>query len=204
MTHFIQTSEQLEALYGVPHQRSLQKQIDHIDAVCRRFIGASPFLLFATSGADGMDCSPRGDQPGFVVVQDEHTLLIPDRSGNNRIDSLRSVVTNPEVGLLFLIPGINQCLRVNGNAQISAEPQLLQRFAVGEAAPKTLLVVTVTQVFSQCSRAIRRAGLWLPPATAALLDVPSMGDMLEAHAGCLVQADECDAQMAQVIAQTLY
>lgn len=115
MTYFIATSEQREAPYGVPHQRSVPKQVDHIDAVCRRFIAASPFMLFATSGVDAMDCSPRGDQPCFVVVRDDHTLLIPDRRGNNRLDSLRNVVVNPDVGLLFLIPGINECLRVNGS-----------------------------------------------------------------------------------------
>ncbi|GAA4029061.1 MSMEG_1061 family FMN-dependent PPOX-type flavoprotein [Actimicrobium antarcticum] len=159
-THQISTIEQLEALYGQPGERARQKQSDHLDALCQRFIAAAPFMLFASCGDAGTDCSPRGDQPGFVAVADAHTLLIPDRAGNNRIDSLRNVITNPQVGLLFLIPGVTQCLRVNGRASISIEPALLTRFTVDDIAPKSVMVVRVEQAFVQCSRALLRSGLW--------------------------------------------
>lgn len=158
--HVVSTLAELESLYGAPSDSAVRKAIDHLDPLCQRFIAAAPFMLLATAGQDGLDCSPRGDQPGFVQVGDDKTLWLPDRRGNNRIDSLRNIMHNPRVGLLFLIPGVHQCLRVNGRARISVEPSLLQRFAVDGALPKSVVVVTVEQAFAQCARAVQRAELW--------------------------------------------
>lgn len=158
--NFVSTPAELDALYGAPSDSAKRKAIDHLDSLCKRFISAAPFMLLATAGSDGLDCSPRGDQRGFVEVSDDHTLLLPDRRGNNRIDSLRNIVHDPRVGLLFLIPGVHQCLRVNGRARISIEPLLLQRFALDDVLPKSVIVITVEQAFAQCARAIQRAQLW--------------------------------------------
>ena len=158
--HTINTSAELDLLYGAPSERARQKQKDQLDVLHRQFIALSPFLLLTSSGPLGLDCSPRGDQPGFAQVADAKTLLIPDRRGNNRIDSLRNIVSDPRVGLLFLIPGLNECLRVNGRASISVAPVLLQRFVLDGEVPKIVLVVDVEQAFTQNVRAIHRAALW--------------------------------------------
>lgn len=150
----------LESLYGAPSDFAVRKSIDYLDSECQRFIAASPFMLLATAGATGLDCSPRGDQPGFVEVTDTKTLTMPDRRGNNRIDSLRNILHEPRVGLLFLIPGVHHCLRVNGRACISIDPEQLQRFAVDGIAPKSVVVISVEQAFAQCARAVLRAKLW--------------------------------------------
>ena len=166
--YLVNTPAELEDLYGKPSESAVRKSIDHLDALCQRFIAASPFMLLASSGSSGLDCSPRGDQPGFVDVADEKTLWIPDRRGNNRVDSLRNILHNPQVGLLFLIPGVHQCLRVNGRARISIDPALLQRFAIDGVAPKSVIVVAVEQAFAQCARAVMRAQLWEADAASTL------------------------------------
>lgn len=158
--HFVNTPAELELLYGAPSDTARRKAIDHLDPLCQRFITAAPFMLLATAGSDGLDCSPRGDQPGFVEIGDDKTLLMPDRRGNNRVDSLRNILHDPRVGLLFLIPGVHQCLRVNGRARISVAPSLLQRFAIDGVLPKSVVVITVEQAFAQCARAVMRAQLW--------------------------------------------
>src|SRR5689334_19799550 len=152
----ITTLAALEALYGTPGQTSLVKQIDHIAAPYRALIEASPFAVLATSGPEGLDCSPRGDLPGFVRIHDQRTLMLPDRRGNNRTDSLRNIVRDPRVALLFLIPGHGNTLRVNGRAYLSAEPSLLASFAVEEKAPRSVMVMTVETIYFQCARAIAR------------------------------------------------
>ena len=165
--HFITTLAELELLYGAPSDAAQRKAIDYLDPLCQRFIAAAPFMLLATAGNDGLDCSPRGDQPGFVEIGDDKTLFMPDRRGNNRVDSLRNILHDPRVGLLFLIPGVHQCLRVNGRARISVAPALLQRFAIDGVLPKSVVVITVEQAFAQCARAVMRAGLWMAdPASA--------------------------------------
>ncbi len=166
--YFINSLAALEDLYGKPSESAVHKSIDHLDALCQRFIAASPFMLLATSGSSGLDCSPRGDQPGFVEVANDKTLWIPDRRGNNRVDSLRNILHHSHVGLLFLIPGVHQCLRVNGKARISIDPVLMQRFSVDGIAPKSVVVVTVEQAFAQCARAVMRAELWEADAASEL------------------------------------
>src|SRR3970040_1972083 len=155
--HRITGVETLEKLYGTPSGAAVEKEIDYLHPHYQRLIAASPFFVFATGGPEGMDASPRGDAPGFVVVADEKTLLIPDRRGNNRVDSLRNIIANPRVALLFLIPGIGETLRVNGRAEISTDPALLARFSVEGKLPRSVLVIHVDTVFFQRARAIFRA-----------------------------------------------
>lgn len=158
--HIVDSLAALERIYGAPSDAAVRKSIDHLDPLCQSFIAAAPFMLLATAGDSGLDCSPRGDQPGFVEVADNKTLFMPDRRGNNRIDSLRNIMHDPRVGLLFLIPGVHHCLRVNGRARISIDPALLQRFAIDGVAPKSVVVISVEQAFAQCARAVMRAKLW--------------------------------------------
>jgi len=201
----IDTIEGLERLYGAPSERAVLKQMDHLDAHSRAFIEASPFVLLATSGpVTGVDCSPRGDRAGFVQVVDERTLLIPDRRGNNRIDSLRNMVEQPAVGLLFLVPGVNESFRVNGQATISIDPTLINRFVVSDQRPKSVVVVTVQEAFMQCSRAILRADLWNPANRTTREQLSSPGTMLAAHTGGRVDAKEYDAYVRDTVPETLY
>jgi PPOX class probable FMN-dependent enzyme len=175
----IQEESQLRALYGEPSRLALLKEQDHLDQNCRRFVELSPFLCLATIGADGRaDNSPRGDAPGFVEVADEKTLLLPDRPGNNRIDSLGNIVNRPEVGLLFFIPGFTETLRINGRAKLSTAPDLLARFAVGGRLPKLVVVITVDEAFLQCSKALIRSKLWDEGAKVDRKTLPTLGKMI--------------------------
>jgi len=175
----IETMDQLEALYDTPVPAAAKaSDLDHLIPPYVRFIEASPFFLLATSGPDGLDCSARGDPPGFVRVENERTILFPDRRGNNKIDSLRNIIRDPRVSLLFLIPGTGIILRVNGRAQVSIDDALLASFAVGSALPKSVLIVTVEAAFMQCARAIMRSKVWDAAAHTAPKDIPSMGDVL--------------------------
>src|SRR5712672_2926372 len=155
----IATTEQLEAIYGQIGDASIVKVADRVTPPYRVLIENSPFAALATSGPEGLDCSPRGDLPGFVRIHDEKTLMMPDRRGNNRIDSLRNIVRDPRVALLFLIPGSGSTLRVNGRAQMSADPGLCASFKMDGKAPRTVVVITVEEVYFQCGRAIIRADL---------------------------------------------
>jgi PPOX class probable FMN-dependent enzyme len=196
--------DHLESLYDAPSERVRLKQIDHLDEHCRAFIAASPFVLLATHGAAGADCSPRGDRPGFVIVEDDRTLLLPDRRGNNRIDSLRNIVGNQSVGLLFLVPGVYETFRVNGRAHISVDPALLARFAVDGKAPKSVLIITVLEAFVQCARALVRSDLWNPARHVRRADLPSIGTILAAHTGGKVDAAAYDAEAEIRTPATLY
>src|SRR5271170_7162528 len=152
----IATTEQLEAIYGETNDASTVKVADRITPSYRVLIEKSPFVALATSGPEGLDCSPRGDLPGFIRIHDDKTLMIPDRRGNNRIDSLRNIVRDPKVALLFLIPGTGSTLRVNGLAQVSSDTKLLESFEVEGKAPRTVVVMTVEEIYFQCARAIVR------------------------------------------------
>lgn len=168
----------LAALYGEANPNSIAKEAPVITAHYRQFIEAAPFMALATCGPEGMDCSPRGDGPGFVRVADEKTLMIPDRRGNNRIDSLRNILREPKVGLLFLIPGVGETFRVNGRAQVSVDPELLASFEVDGKAPKSVIVVSVESVYFQCSRAILRSRLWDASRHVERKSLPSTGSIL--------------------------
>jgi uncharacterized protein len=177
-THDITDVATLEQLYGQPSGGAVLKEIDYIHPHYAAFIEASPFFTLATSGPGGLDASPRGDAPGFVEVADEKTLLIPDRRGNNRIDSLRNIVHDPRVALLFLIPGSGETLRVNGRARVSTDPALLDRFIVEGKTPRSVLVVHVESVYFQCARAIMRSKLWDPSRHIDRATLPSNGTIL--------------------------
>lgn len=174
----IHTIEDLEALYGAPQETSTAKVAESITAAYRALIEASPFVALATSGPEGLDCSPRGDLPGFVRIRDERTLLLPDRRGNNRVDSLRNIVRNPCVALLFLIPGVGSTLRINGRAYLSTETELLESFVVKGKAPRSVIVIEVQEIYFQCARAIVRSDLWNPAKHVDPKSLPTPGQIL--------------------------
>mgnify|MGYP005998693761 FL=1 len=167
-------------------------------------IAASPFAVLATAGPEGLDCSPRGDQPGFVRVADPRTLILPDRRGNNRIDSLRNIVRDPRVALLFLIPGSGTTLRVNGRAVISADPDLLASFSVDGHAPRTAIVITVEEIYFQCARAIIRAKLWDPDTRVDPESLPTPGAILAALTAGAVGGARYDADWPERAAKTMW
>jgi hypothetical protein len=158
--YIVTSLDQLKGIYGDVAPGSLAKETDRITEPYRKLIEAAPFCALASVGANGLDCSPRGDPAGFVRVEDEHTILIPDRRGNNRIDTLRNILQDPRVALLFLIPGCNETIRVTGRASISIDPALTQQFLMEGKAPRSVMVVKVEQVFYQCAKAIVRSKLW--------------------------------------------
>ena len=176
--HLIASIEQLQALYGEKNPNSVLKEIDHINAGYRALIEAAPFVALATSGPEGLDCSPKGDAPGFVRILDEKTLAIPDRPGNNRIDGFRNIMRDPRVALLFLIPGVGETLRVNGRASISIDPELMDSFAVNGKLPRCVLIVHIESIYFHCSKAIVRSKLWDETAKRDRASLPSTGTII--------------------------
>jgi len=176
--HLVTTMEQLETLYGKPHGPAVVKEIDHISPGYRKLIEAAPFVAIATGGPEGLDCSPKGDAPGFVRILDEKTLAIPDRPGNNRIDGFRNIMRDPRIALLFLIPGVGETLRVNGRASISIDPQLMQSFAVNGKLPRSVLIVHIESMFFHCSKAIVRSKLWDEASKIDRKSLPSTGAII--------------------------
>ena len=175
----ITTEAELRARFAAPGRLATLKQLDRLDHNCRRFIALSPFLCLATARPDGLaDNSPRGDAPGFVQVLDERTLAIPDRPGNNRLDSMINILHNPNVGLLFFIPGVTETLRVNGRARLTGSPELLARFEVRGRAPKAAIVVEVVEAFLHCSKALIRSRLWEESAKVDRKALPTLGRMI--------------------------
>ena len=202
--HRVTTLEALEALYDKPYGPAIVKEIDRINPHYRKFIEAAPFFALATSGPDGLDCSPRGDAPGFVRVADAKTLMIPDRRSNNRIDSLRNIVRDSRVALLFLIPGVAETMRVNGRAAISTEPALLESFTVDGKAPRCVIVVTVERAYFQCAKAIVRSKLWDPATRIERSKLPSTGAMVAAITQGKVDAATYDREAPARIKAQLY
>ncbi len=200
----ITSIEQLEALYGQPNEASTIKEVDRITPHYRAFIEASPFALLATSGPEGLDCSPRGDLPGFVRIHDERTLMLPDRRGNNRVDSLRNIVRDPRTALLFLVPGSGTTLRVNGAASLSADPELLASFAVEGKAPRSVIVLGVEAVYFQCARAIVRSELWNPDRHVDPSSLPSAGAILAALSHDRVGGEPYDREWPDRAKRTLW
>jgi len=177
-TYQVTTVAQLEAIYGAPSGNSLVKEVPRITPEYRRLIEAAPFFALASAGPGGLDCSPRGDKPGFVRVLDDTTLAVPDRNGNNRVDTLRNIVADPRVALLFLIPGVGETLRVNGRAAITTDPDLIASFAVEGRPPRAVILITVESIYFQCARAIMRSGLWDAAAQVERKTLPSSGEIL--------------------------
>ncbi len=200
----ITSVEQLEALYGVPGEASTAKEIARIVPQYRTYIEVSPFVALATSGPEGLDCSPRGDLAGFVRVHDERTLMMPDRRGNNRVDSLRNIVRDPRVALLFLIPGSGTTLRVNGRAHLDTDPDLLASFAMEGKPPRSVTVVAVDSVYFQCARAIVRAGLWDPARHVDPKPLPTPGRILADLSDDRVGGDAYDREWPERAAKTMW
>jgi PPOX class probable FMN-dependent enzyme len=202
--HLITSIDTLERLYGQPYGPSIAKESDRITAHYRAFIEAAPFFALASGGPDGLDCSPRGDAPGFVRVHDEKTLLIPDRLGNNRIDSLRNILQDPRVALLFLIPGCGETIRVNGRAAISVDPALTQTFIVNGKTPRAVIIVTVDRIYYQCAKAIVRSNLWDASRHVDRKSLPSSGTILAELTGGKLGGEAHDRAAPERLKATLY
>ena len=202
--HFVTSVEQLERVYGEPYGPSIAKEADRITAHYRAFIEAAPFFALASVGPDGMDCSPRGDPAGFVRVHDERTLLIPDRQGNNRIDTLRNILVDPRVALLFLIPGCGETIRVNGRASISVDPALAQTFVMNGKTPRAVIVVTVDRIYFQCAKAIVRSKLWDASRHVDRKSLPSAGTILAELTDGKLGGEAHDRAAPERLKATLY
>src|SRR6201992_3166565 len=200
----IATVEQLEAIYGETGDASTVKVADRVTPLYRVLIDKSPFVALATSGPEGLDCSPRGDLPGFVRVHDEKTLMMPDRRGNNRVDSLRNIVRDPRVALLFLVPGSGNTLRVNGHAHLSADPTLLASFRMEGKAPRSVIVMTVHEIYFQCARAIVRSDLWNPDKRIDPKSLPTPGQILAEMSENQVGGEEYDRAWPERARQTMW
>ena len=175
----VSSREELRELYGQPTELVIRKQLPSLDLHARAFIARSPLALLGTSDLDGRcDVSPKGDGPGFALVLDEKTVVIPDRRGNRRIDSLQNIVDNPHVGLLFLIPGVDETLRVNGSAVIVRDADLLERLAVEGSRPNVAVVVTIEETFFHCPKAFLRGHIWHPESFISRKELPSLSRMI--------------------------
>lgn len=195
---------ELEAIYGTPVETSIIKEIDYISDHYRSFIEASPFITLSTVGPEGLDCSPRGDPAGFVAVADDKTVLIPDRRGNNRIDSLRNIVRDPRVSLLFLIPGVGETLRINGTAEIHVDEDLLKRFEMQGKLPRSVIRVTVGRIYFQCQKALARSKLWDPATQVERKSLPSAGDIMSKLTKGDFDGKSYDAAYPERLKQTMY
>lgn len=201
----ISSIAELEAIYlPAPAPASMVKVSTSITPHYRTLIAASPFAALATVGPEGLDCSPRGDRPGFVRVHDEKTLMMPDRRGNNRIDSLKNIIRDPRCALLFLIPGSGTTLRANGRAHLSVDPDLLESFAVEEKAPRTVIVLEVDEIYFQCARAIIRSELWNPERHVDPASLPTPGQMLATLTRNEVGGDAYDKAWPERARQTMW
>ena len=180
MSHLVTTDAELDAIYGQPSGGAVIKEIGYISDHYRMFIELAPFVVVATAGQEGLDCTPRGDPPGFVRVVDKSTVMLPDRRGNNRIDTLRNLMRDPHIALLFMIPGVTRTLRLNGRAVISVDPELCASFSMEGKAPRSVIVVTAERVYTQCAKALVRSKLWDASRHVDESRLPSSGTMLKA------------------------
>jgi uncharacterized protein len=200
----IEDPEQAREFYGVPSERSLKKQLSRFDKHCRAFIARSPFLVIASSDPSGRcDASPKGDAPGFVQVVDDHTLLIPDRLGNNRIDTIGNLLARPGVGLIFFVPGINETLRVNGRASITTDPAVLEPLVVNGKAPRSGILVSAEEIYFHCGKALIRSDLWNPEKHLRRSEFPSLGRILADQIGGM-SVEEAERMTAESYRTRLY
>jgi PPOX class probable FMN-dependent enzyme len=199
----ITTLAELDALYGEPVASSVTKEVDHLTPLHQSYVAASPFVIVASSGPDGLDCSPRGDPAGFVRVVDKNTVMLPDRRGNNRIDTLRNIVRDPRIALLFLIPGIGRTLRINGRAAISVDPELCASFIMEGKIPRSVIVVTAESVYTQCPKALVRSHLWDASRHVPESALPSSGVMMKALQEGF-DAETYDREYPQRLKETIY
>ena len=201
----ITTLEQLSAIYRAPKEAVLTKQTDFITPPGRALIEASPFIIMATATEDGIDCSPKGDFPGFIKILDERTLLVPDRPGNNRIDGIKNLIANPKIGLIFMVPGAEETYRVNGSARISTDPDLMSRCEANGKPPRVVIVVTVEEAFNHCPKAFVRAKLWQAGMQGRPDGIPTTGSFAAYREGYDADyAEKYDTDYAQRIPNELY
>jgi PPOX class probable FMN-dependent enzyme len=204
----IDSIEMLESVYQLPPgERSIWKEIDHINELYRQFIEASPFLVLATSGEQGVDCSPRGDPPGFVRVATPRCIQIPDRKGNNRLDSMRNIVVNPNVGIIFLIPNVGETIRVSGKAEILVDDELCDSFSVNGKPASSVLSITVEKAYYQCQKALVRSKLWDSQSYVERAELPSAGQMTQyfsAEHGTEFDGQSYDNGYADHMTKTIY
>ena len=203
MAHLITTEAELDAIYGQPAGAAVIKEIDHISDHYRAFIAVSPFVVMATVGPEGLDCTPRGDPAGFVRVVDKQTVMLPDRRGNNRVDALRNIVRDPRISLLFLIPGIGRSLRINGRAVISVDPELCASFTMEGKNPRSVIVVTAERVYTQCPKALIRSHIWDPSRHLPESALPSTGVMIQALQRDF-DAEAYEKEYPQRLKETIY
>src|SRR6185312_14155128 len=188
----VQSVEQLEQIYGEPVPTSIVKEIGHLTEVYRKLIEAAPFVVIATSGPGGLDCSPKGDAPGFVRIVDDNTLMIPDRPGNNRLDGFKNLMSDPRIALLFLIPGVAETLRVNGRAEVSVDQALRESFAVNGKPARAVLIVHIESIFFHCAKAIVRAKMWDPKSQIDRKSLPSTGTIIAELSGGKLGGEQYD------------
>ena len=200
----VSNESDLDALYGQPVPTSLLKEIDHISEDYGRYIASSPFLILAPSGPEGLDCSPRGDPAGFVRIHDAKTLMIPDRRGNNRVDSLRNIVRDPRVALLFIIPGIEGTMRVNGRATLSTDPELCASFLMEGKLPKCVIIIHVERAYIQCKKALVRGRVWDSASHISQADLPTVGEMMQRLTSGEFDGQAYDAAYPERMKQTMY
>lgn len=202
---FIETAEALRRVYELPSKGAVAKEIERIDAHCQRFIAISPFVCLGTMSTDGRaDVSPRGGEPGFVHVLDGMRLAMPDRPGNNRLDSLINIIANPSVGLLFFVPGFEDMLRVNGHARITTDATLMERFTFEGRAPRSVILIEVNEAQHHCAKAIKRAGLWNPSTFADRSSFPTPGQILRDHLAIETPVETIDAFVEKDARERLY
>jgi len=200
----ISTIEAFEAIYGEPLPQSLVKEIDYISDHYRSFIEKSPFMVLASVAEEGLDCSPRGDPAGFVRVVDEKRVMIPDRRGNNRIDTLRNIVRDPRVSLLFLVPGVGETLRINGRAEISIDPKLCASFDMNGKTPRSVIIITADRVYFQCQKALARSRLWDPKAQVERKELPTAGKILQSLSRDEFDGEAYDRNYPERLKKTIY
>lgn len=201
----VEDIREIREIYGEPMERTIKKQLPRLEKHSRAFIALSPFLVMATCDADGRcDASPKGDGPGFVTVLDDETLLIPDRLGNNRIDSIGNILQHPRIGLIFFVPGIRETLRVNGRAQITTDPELLASTAVNGKPPRSAILVIADEVYFHCGKALIRSDLWNPEKYVARKDFPSLGVVIAEQIGQTVEPKEAERMTEESYRTRLY
>ncbi len=202
---FITTRDELRARYGQTSQRAAQKELTALDPHCRTFLERSPFVLIASQDRDGHgDVTPKGDRPGFVAILDDRTIAIPDRPGNNRLDSWQNIVENPGVGLLFLIPGMNETLRINGQGRITDDEGLRTRLGVDGKPAITVLIVSIDGCYMHCAKAFLRSQLWSPESWPDRAAMPTLGQILKDQIGLATSAEENDASLAESYRKTMW
>jgi hypothetical protein len=201
----VEDIRELREIYGEPSERVIKKQLPRLEQHSRAFIAMSPFIVMATCDAEGRcDASPKGDAPGFVTVVDDDTLLIPDRLGNNRVDSIGNILQHPQVGLIFIVPGLRETLRVNGRAQITIDPTLLGQAAVNGKLPRSGILVTVDEVYFHCGKALIRSDLWNPEKHVGRKDFPSLGVVIADQIGQKVEPKEAERMTEENYRTRLY